>query len=246
MESEIWKDIKDFEGIYQVSNMGRVKSVGRLVNSGKGVHSFTIKEKILAVDYSASYYRVTLSKNGKIKRFSVHRLVASTFISNPENKPQVNHKDGDKLNNKLDNLEWVTVSENNRHAIDTGLSIPVKGEDHGMCKLKESDILEIRRLYHETNLTQQQIGDMFGIDRKYATEIISGECWKHVKIYKKTKKKCKIGVNHHNSKIDENMARQIKELLYNGNKPKDISDSLGVSRDIVYDIKREKTWKHVK
>lgn len=98
MKKEIWKDIKGYEGLYQVSNFGRVKS---LVNN-KGQY----REKILNPIIGNGYYRVRLFKNKQNKLYSVHRLVAEAFIPNPDNLPQVNHRDENKLNNSVDNLEW--------------------------------------------------------------------------------------------------------------------------------------------
>lgn len=111
---EIWKNIQGYEGRYQVSNMGRIKSLSRKVWNGKTY--FWTSERILRPGIDRDGYRlVNLSKNGKAKTEKVHRLVAKTFIPNPENKEAVNHIDEDPSNNKLENLEWATVSENNNH-----------------------------------------------------------------------------------------------------------------------------------
>lgn len=110
--TEIWKDIKDYEGLYQVSNLGRVKSVKKEIKycNGKIV---IYPEKILKGFISTSgYFAVDLYKNNTRKRFYVHRLVAEEFIENPLNKPEINHIDEDKLNNRVENLEWCTSSEN--------------------------------------------------------------------------------------------------------------------------------------
>ena len=104
---EIWKDIADYEGLYQVSSLGRVKSLGNYKSS---------KEKILKLKSNKKgYLCVNLYKEGKSKHLKVHRLVAKAFIPNLENKPQVNHKDEDKTNNKVENLEWMTCRENNNY-----------------------------------------------------------------------------------------------------------------------------------
>jgi hypothetical protein len=123
-ELEIWKDVKSFEGIYQVSNLGRVKSLSRnFILKGKvnNLHTRVVKEKILTQINIKGYRRVVLCKNGIKKNYSVHRLVLSHFIDNPDNKSHVNHKDCVKHNNNVSNLEWCTPSENSRHAMENGL-----------------------------------------------------------------------------------------------------------------------------
>lgn len=117
---EIWKDIEGYEGLYQVSNFGEVKSLERTKTNGKGI--VKIEEKILTQNITNwGYYRVALYKNGTRKYHRVHRLVAKAFIDNPNNKEQVNHIDGNKLNNHVSNLEWCTRLENMYHARITGL-----------------------------------------------------------------------------------------------------------------------------
>jgi len=122
MKSEIWKDIKNYEGYYQISNKGRVKSLNRIVPhsySGK----LTLPEKILKLHKKSNgYYTVSLCKNTrKGIRFYVHRLIAEAFIPNPQNYIEINHIDGNGYNNSLSNLEWCTHSYNMNHAVITGL-----------------------------------------------------------------------------------------------------------------------------
>lgn len=109
---EIWKDIKGYEGLYQVSNLGRVKSLK--------------KSKIITPKLIHSYFSVILYNKKNYKNFRIHRLVAQAFISNPNNYPQVNHIDGNKLNNVLENLEWCTQSHNMKEAYRIGLEKPQK------------------------------------------------------------------------------------------------------------------------
>lgn len=123
---EIWKDIKGWEGYYQISNLGRVKSLYRIVpHKLKGKK--TIFERILKPCIaSPGYYSLGLRKDCKVKCARIHRLVALHFIPNPQNKPEINHKNGIKTDNRIENLEWVTRSENEKHAYKIGLKKPRK------------------------------------------------------------------------------------------------------------------------
>lgn len=119
--AEIWKDIQGYEGYYQVSNMGRVRSVDRVVTQqgrGKAFDGHR-KGKILKQrEQNSGYYIVQLCKGGKYKAKTVHRIVAEEFLQKDIEKTDVNHKDGDKKNNRADNLEWCSKSENLKHAYD--------------------------------------------------------------------------------------------------------------------------------
>jgi len=117
---EIWKDIPGYEGFYQASTCGRIKSLKREVRFGLKYQTSYIKpEKIMSPAPSQKgYYYAIFTVNGKVKHNSVHRLIALTFIPNPENKIEVNHKNGNKSDNNIGNLEWNTPSENYRHSCD--------------------------------------------------------------------------------------------------------------------------------
>lgn len=118
MSKEAWKSIIGYESIYSVSNHGRVKSIKRKVNSPKGGR--TVRERILINSPDRKgYLRVSLSRFYKRKNMFVHRLVAIAFIKNHENKPQINHKNGTHDDNRVENLEWATPSENANHAFST-------------------------------------------------------------------------------------------------------------------------------
>lgn len=109
--SEVWKDIKGYEGLYQISNLGRVKSLKRF-----NTNNANTKDRILKPSLDRKgYLHVVLCKNNKRYNKTLHRLVAEAFIENPENKPQVNHIDEDKTNNRVSNLEWMTNKENRNH-----------------------------------------------------------------------------------------------------------------------------------
>lgn len=138
MESiaEIWKDVQGYEGLYQVSNLGRVKSLGRVID--RLVYgNYWQEEKILKPNKTKyGYLIVELRKNKKPKSFLVHRLVAITFIPNPENKPEVDHINADKTNNSVNNLRWVTAKENIRNPLNM---VHLTGKNHPMFGKKRSE-----------------------------------------------------------------------------------------------------------
>ena len=139
---EIWKDVPGYEGLYQVSNVGRVKSVYRIINRNRGY--VARKEVILKPCIRRRYLFVQLSKNGKQKNFFVHRLVAMAFIDNPKNYPQIDHINGDKYNNSVDNLRWVTAKENsnNPNASNSPIGKTKKGKVIIQCDLQGNPIKE--------------------------------------------------------------------------------------------------------
>lgn len=171
--NEEWRDVKGFEGIYQVSNLGNVRSLSRLDARG---HS--IKGKMLStnVPIKAGYPCVNL-KNGKHKRLAVpiHRLVAENFIPNNDDLPQVNHIDGNKMNNSVDNLEWVSCSDNIRHAVMNNLMpnhyYAYNGETNPRCKLTDNQISEIRNLYSQ-GIKSPMLSKMFGVSKSHICAIV--------------------------------------------------------------------------
>lgn len=131
LDNEEWKDIEGFENIYQVSNKGRIKRLAHIDtytrrDTGKVCHR-NVGEKILKPNYSKSngYYDVNLCFQGLNKYYDIHRLVAKAFIPNPDNLPQVNHIDGDKHNNCVENLEWCTAKYNIEHSVISGARKPI-------------------------------------------------------------------------------------------------------------------------
>ena len=161
IQDEVWKDIEGYEGLYQVSTCGNIKSLAKPRKNGNG-RSYIQKEKLLKQSFtSTGYKKVELYKDGKRKSFKVHRLVAIAFIPNPDNKPEVNHIDGNKINNNIDNLEWVTSSENSIHAYETGLS-PNK---------KELDEIRIIELYNK-GASKEEISRMFDVSNVVIARIL--------------------------------------------------------------------------
>lgn len=180
---EFWRHIKDYEGLYEVSNLGRVKSLKRRVDikSRKGkVFNIAINEKILKPGFNRHYYQVHLCKEGKYPLYEIARLVADAFIPNPDNKPQVNHINGDKLDNRVENLEWCTCSENRYHAYRMGLQ-SAKGENNGQAKLTESNIREIRSLFEFRKITSIMLAQKYNVSPSCIKSIVRKERWAFVK-----------------------------------------------------------------
>lgn len=167
-KNEIWKPIKGYNGNYEISNIGRVKSF-----MGKA-------PKILKIYIDRyGYEYVALSKNRAMKKHKVHRLVAKHFIGEPKSNKQINHKNGIKTDNYPENLEWCTASENINHAIETGLRDSI-GEANASAKLNTTKVLDIRNTYRIGCFTQQEIADAHEVSRQIVGAIIRREVWNHV------------------------------------------------------------------
>ena len=167
----IWKDVEGFEGLYKVSSEGVLFSIPR--NGTKGGIRKSFKT-------NRGYEMYKLSKNNKMYNRYAHRLFAQHFIANPENKPYINHIDGNPLNNTLDNLEWVTQSENVLHAIETGL-VHALGENHPHVKLTDKEVLEIRDLYRHRIYNQRELGEIYGVFQTNISSIVRNQTRKAVK-----------------------------------------------------------------
>ena len=200
MNKETWKDIKGFEGFYKISNYGNVFSL---------YSNIQLKKMI-----TKGYYVVSLSKNNNIKKYKIHRLVAINFILNPNNRLYINHKNGDKLNNNVDNLEWVTASENTIHAYKNKLLKPLKGKNNPMFGMNGHK----NPFYGKThsNETIEKI-------KKINIGRHSGEKNKQAKL------------NNWDIKF-------IKEWLSLGYKQIDIAKAFNISKSVISNIKLRKIW----
>ena len=174
---EIWKDVKDYEGLYQISNLGRIKSLPKKTNNQYSNIEIIMKQPLQGI----GYYSIQLRKDKKFKTLMVHRLLSEVFIPNPENKKQVNHINGIKSDNRLENLEWVTSSENMKHAFRTGLKSN-HGEFHPMHKLSEIDVKIIRRLYNKTLYFKNIIilAEIFNVTKRNIRFIVNNKSWINV------------------------------------------------------------------
>ena len=180
-QEEIWKDIVGYEGFYLVSNLGNVKSIDRYVKHNYGDLSRRIQKggNRNLIFNSDKYYCVSLGKNGKSKTFTVHRLVAIAFLENPLNLAIVNHKDGIKTNNHYTNLEWCTAQQNTQHATENNL-IPF-GENHGMSKLTDMQVLEIREKYKPKGVySSYRLAVEYNVSRVLINQVVRRKIWKRV------------------------------------------------------------------
>ena len=176
MINEEWRDVKGYEGFYQVSNSGRVKSL--LYHTRHGIFS---RDKVLSPTNRDGYRLVGFQVKNSRRTLSVHRLVAEAFLPNFEGKKEVNHKDFNRSNNRVDNLEWCTPVENNHHTLNAGRANHARGEQTGSAKLTESQVKRIRLMKEITpNLLQKDIARMFGVDRTTIGLILSRKHWRQV------------------------------------------------------------------
>lgn len=166
---EVWKDVKGFKGLYQVSNLGNVK---RLISER------VFAERLIGRTIDRyGYVKRVLSKKGKNNYFTEHRLVAIAFINNPDNKATVNHINGIKTDNRVENLEWNTSKENKQHAVITGITNK-KGINHHKCKLTEEQVHEIRKIGFSQ--TRMSLSKKYEVSRTNILGIIRGNFWKHI------------------------------------------------------------------
>lgn len=166
----IWKDIKGFEGIYQVSNTGLVKSLSREIALNRG-GKYVTKEKICSPSYDQRGYKQLVLTNKHHKRVGrrIHRFVAENFIPNPDNKREVNHIDGNKLNNHVNNLEWCTSKENIQHAFRIGIKQPITADVHGLSKKVLNT--ESNKIYFSISAAASDLG----ISPSYLSNMLSGK-----------------------------------------------------------------------
>jgi hypothetical protein len=183
METEIWKDVVGFEKTHQVSNQGRVRSKDWLQKHSSSGKLFKKKGKFMTIREGTAwngYTPVAITVNGKQVPFLLHRIVANAFIPNPENKPFVNHKNGIKTDNRPENLEWVTRSENAKHAFRIGLQSN-KGDKHPKHKLTNSEVISIR-LRYSLGESSWKIFKSFNGAQSYTNikDIIAKRTWAHL------------------------------------------------------------------
>lgn len=168
---EQWKPYPKYKDHYEISDRGRVRRTKSIARGKKGY--------VLAnVDKGDGYLVVALSKNSQTKTHLVHRLVAETFLPNPENKPHVNHIDRNRGNNCVENLEWATASENVQHS-HTCIPNLKAGSRNNNSKLTEDAVTDIRKMYSE-GFRQKDIAEKYGVKRNTVWDIVNRKSWTHI------------------------------------------------------------------
>lgn len=172
---EIWSNIPNEKEWYFVSNKGNIKTTN-YKNTGNEKYISLMKTNTIPrnrLNKRTLYYRCKLSSKERL----VHRLVAMAFIPNPHNKPEVNHIDGNPLNNNVDNLEWCTRSENALHANRTGLRPSPTGDKSGMAKFTNSEMIELKKIIDSGFYRQSDIGKVYGVHQATISKIKLGKTW---------------------------------------------------------------------
>lgn len=182
IQTEEWLPVPGYDGLYEVSNLGRVRSYH---NFGFGRKK---EPKLLkpTTDFYG-YLQVTLCNNSVHEQTKVHKIVALAFLGVNPGGMQIDHINGNKEDNRAENLEWVTPKENTLRSVTTGLK--PTGERHGMHKLTQSAVDEIRKLYKTGQYSHRQLGEMFGISHCVAGKIIRNEAWRDNNGQNHTKRK---------------------------------------------------------
>lgn len=177
---ETWKPIAKFKGEYEVSDKGRIRSTDKTIIRSNG-WKYKRVAKVLKPDINHSgYAKGSVCVDKKMIPYILHRLVAIEFIPNPENKPTVNHINGIKHDNRVENLEWSTNLEQIDHATKLGLMNYLKGSEIGNSKLKESDVIEIRRKFKPRKYTRAMLAKEYGVAETTIKDIILKRSWKHL------------------------------------------------------------------
>lgn len=167
--SEQWRSVLGYEGLYEVSNLGHVVSV-----------KFNKRKRLNPKPTSRGYKRITLRKDRKRKGVFVHEMVLEAFVSQRPDGLVANHKNGDKSDNRVQNLEWITQKQNVHHAIRKGNFFTPRGEQCGPSKLTEKQVLKIRSLFATGNFTKTALAARFDVTDVLVGKIVRHEIWRHI------------------------------------------------------------------
>jgi hypothetical protein len=270
LEGEIWKPVVGYEGLYEVSNMGRVKSCARSYTRVDGA-TITLKEKLFQQCKNVwGYPMCNLWKNKIKKNIPVHRIVATTFIPNLENKRTVNHKNGIRDDNRLDNLEWATYSEQHIHAFEKLGRVNSQQGKTGELSASFRAVLQIDRITgeiiskfngakeaeRETGICASTIGYVARKVFKHAGNYIwvfeDDELdisklleWSNTKVKKPNNFPLKRGSGHPRAKLTEQQVLQIRDLYSKGVKMKELTVHFAATFSMISSVVTRKNWKHI-
>jgi len=242
MESgEVWRSVPEYEGLYEVSDLGRVRSLDR-TRLDKHGRAFTLRGvlKKAPLRKGSLYRMVVLSRDGKPKAKLVHRLVLSAFVGPCPDGMEGCHNNGDPGDNTLSNLRWDTRSANMQDKHKHGTSI---------AKLTVDEVTQIKTLLGQGKMTQTAIAKKFGLNDTRVSNIKRGKSWGWLRVagVPTTHPSSRKGSNHYKASLNEDSVKEIKRLLAEGAiLQKDIATKFGVHQNSICDIKHGRTWGHVK
>lgn len=224
INKEIWRDLPGYEGFYLVSSKGKIKNANtNRVLKGRS-HPF-------------GYKMFTACKNGNHKTMTIHSAVATAFFGSRPKGHDIHHVDGNVLNNKVENLEYVSRKKH--------INTDRVGERHGRAKLSDRQVENIRSLYATGHYTYQSLADMHNVTTGAIAPIITGKSRTSAKGIV-TENNIPKGRVHHNSKLDKEKIKQIRKMKLEGVKQKDIAAHFGVTPSVISVILSGKAWKHVR
>ena len=228
---------------YKVSNTGKVFSFAK-IKLGIELKPVISKNKRVMSLGKDMYPEVSISDNNKkIKNYPIHRLVAETFIPNPENKPMVNHIDGDKTNNRVNNLEWVTPKENTQHAVKEGLMNPPVGERCASSKYKENEVLKVIQLLSEGK-SNIDVSRLTGVDTRAVSSIRNKKRWSY--LWETDQTKGLAIPDSDNGQFRSKMPLETRiEIIKDAEKltSRDLANKYSINQNFAYRIKRGEYWK---
>lgn len=230
--SETWQAVKGFEGFYEVSNLGNVR---RGAATSNGTYTGRPLKPWLN---TTGYYMVSLFVNNKPKHMYVHRLVAEAFIGDKPEGCQINHLDGNKLNNHPSNLEYVTPKQNTQHALEKGLK--PTGSRHGRSKLNEGQVLDILARSQHTKV--RDLANEFGVCDSTIIDILKGRTWNY---FDRPQINSYLSLTHHKAvKLSPALAAEIRAAATTTPRG-ELAKRFGVSKPTISDVVNGKTWRHL-